>query len=64
MSSRSNAPITQADLLRMGMIASQDMSGLFGRELDLARLYSDPLFAVALCVERSGQAFLSNQNKA
>lgn len=49
MSSRSKAPITFADLLRLGTIASQDRNGLFDRKPELARLYSDQVFAVALC---------------
>lgn len=48
-SSRSFEIITKADLRRLGQIAACDRADLFRRKPDTARLYSDRLFAVALC---------------
>lgn len=47
--SRSIEPITKADLARLGEIVARDRRDFFTRNVDTARLYSDRLFAVALC---------------
>jgi hypothetical protein len=47
--SRSYAPITEADLRRLGRLAADDRLDLFHRKPDTERLYAGRLFAVALC---------------
>jgi hypothetical protein len=47
--SRSYEQLTKADLKRLGQIAAADRADLFKRRPETARLYSDRLFAVALC---------------
>jgi len=47
--SRSYELLTKADLKRLGEIAATDRADLFKRKPDTGRLYSDRLFAVALC---------------
>jgi hypothetical protein len=47
--SRSLLPITLDDLRRLGAIAAADRAQFFARHPDTATLYSDRLFAVALC---------------
>jgi len=46
---RSYERITKADLARLAAIAANDRRDLFARRSETRRLYSDRLFAVALC---------------
>jgi hypothetical protein len=46
---RSYVPIAKADLRRLAELAAEDRRDLFARKSDTGRLYSDRLFAVALC---------------
>jgi|SRR3989338_4760941 len=47
--SRSYEPITKADLRLLAELARNDREDLFKRKPNTGRLYSDRLFAVALC---------------
>ena len=47
--SRSYEPLEKEDLSRLGKIAADDRTDLFRRKPETGRLYSDRLFAVALC---------------
>lgn len=49
MSQRSYKPLEAVDLKRLGQIAADDRADLFARKKETGRLYSDRLFAVALC---------------
>ena len=49
MTLRSYVPLTPNDLLLLGAIAAGDRDALFQRKPELARLYENRLFAVALC---------------
>jgi len=49
MPSRSYEPLTNKDLRRLAEIAEADRIDFFRRNSDTARLYSQRLFAVALC---------------
>jgi hypothetical protein len=49
LADRSFAPITNADLRRLGRLAAEDRAGLFARSSRTEHLYRDRLFAVALC---------------
>ena len=46
---RSYEKITKSDLIHLGDIAARDRADLFHRKPDTARLYTNRLFAVALC---------------
>ena len=46
---RSYEPIETTDLKRLGQLAADDRADLFKRKPETGRLYSDRLFAVALC---------------
>lgn len=46
---RSNQLVTLADLRRLGEIAARDRCEFFSRNPETRRLYSERLFAVALC---------------
>jgi hypothetical protein len=47
--SRSYEPLTKADLKHLGQIAADDRADLFRRKPETGALYSNRLFAVALC---------------
>ncbi len=59
--SRSYEPLTEADLKRLGKIAANDREDLFKRNPETGRLYSDRLFAVALC-QGGALHYLNGQN--
>lgn len=46
---RSYLPISHGDLARLAALAAADRQDLFERKAETGRLYSDRLFAVALC---------------
>jgi hypothetical protein len=58
---RSYLPITNTDLLRLADIAAKDRDDFFKRKPDTARLYSNKLFAVALC-QGGALHYLDNKN--